>query len=109
MDSRVQDVLLLLDADLSTPPRVSLLAASVGLCPSRLEHLFRHELRKSIRAYVRHRRLLSAARMLTRSHERISTIAFRVGYNDVSNFNHAFKKQFGQSPREYRRGSSSSS
>jgi AraC-like DNA-binding protein len=32
--------------------------------------------------------------------ERISVIS--VGFGDVSNFNHAFKKRFGMPPRAYR-------
>jgi len=103
MDSRVLDVLRLLDGSWRTPPRITQLAVQVGLGQSRLEHLFRSEVKESIRAYVTRQRLAAAAQMLTASRERISTIAFAVGFNDVSNFNHRFKKHFGKSPRDYRR------
>jgi len=103
MDSRIQEVLRLLDGSWRAPLRVIELADRVGLGPSRLEHLFRSEVNESIRAYVNRQRLLAAARMLTASNERVSSIAFEVGFNDVSNFNHAFKKHFGKSPQEYRR------
>ena len=104
MDSRVQEVLRELDGSWCAPPCVSQLAARVGLRPSRLAHLFRREVHTSIREYVRIRRMRRAAELLTQSHERVSAIAFAVGYNDVSNFNHVFKKYFGASPRVYRTG-----
>ena len=103
MDSRIRDVLRVLDAEWPRPPSVAQLAAGVGLRPSRLEHLFRRDVQTSIRGYVQHRRMEKAATLLTQSHERISAIAFSIGFNDVSNFNHVFKKHFGRPPREYRR------
>ena len=103
MDSRVRSVMQRLGRDLRSVPRVAELAASVGLSPSRLEHLFRMNTNTTIREYVTHQRLRSAARMLRQSHERVSTIAFAVGFNDASNFNHAFKRMFGKAPLAYRR------
>jgi AraC family transcriptional regulator of arabinose operon len=103
MDPRVGTVLELIDRNLRSPLRVTVLAAAVELSASRLEHLFRVQTNMSIRAYVARRRLRMAARMLRRSHERVSSIAFAVGFNDVSNFNHAFKRAFGVSPLRYRR------
>lgn len=78
------------------------LARSVGLGPSRLEHLFKLDARMSIRDFVRERRLEEAALLLVGTEERISTIGYQVGFSDMSNFNHAFKRRFGVSPRAYR-------
>ena len=82
--------------------RVADLADHVGLGASRLEHLFKQEARISIRDFIRERRLAAAAELLAHSLERISVISFRVGFQHVANFNHAFKKRFGVSPGEYR-------
>jgi AraC family transcriptional regulator len=79
------------------------LAASVNLGPSRLEHLIRATLRTSIRELIRTRRIAEAARMLLTTHKRVSEISHDVGFGDVSNFNHAFRRHFGVSPRDYRR------
>jgi AraC-like DNA-binding protein len=38
-------------------------------------------------------------------HRRIADIAYAVGFNDLSNFNHAFRQHFGRTPSEVRRGS----
>jgi AraC-like DNA-binding protein len=74
----------------------------VGLGASRLEHLFKAHAKTTIRDFVRERRLMEAASQLASTEERISVISFGVGFGDVSNFNHAFKKRFGLSPRAYR-------
>lgn len=78
------------------------LAEDVGLGRSRLEHLFKVEEKVSIRAFVQERRLVEAAAILAATEERVSVISYQVGFRDVSNFNHAFKKRFGVTPREYR-------
>lgn len=39
-----------------------------------------------------------------RQAERIGTIAFACGFRDLSNFGRAFRRRFGMTPREFRRG-----
>jgi AraC-like DNA-binding protein len=95
-------VVQLLEERWSSNVRVAELAGHVGLGPSRLEHLFKQEARISIRDFIRERRLAAAAHLLTSSIERVSVISFRVGFQHVANFNHAFKKRFGVCPRQYR-------
>jgi AraC family transcriptional regulator of arabinose operon len=102
MDRRVKRVVEMLDEHLGTPLRVRDLARLVGLGASRLEHLFKEEARISIRDYLRDRRLTAAAAMLESTEERVSVISFQVGFQHVANFNHAFKKRYGISPRRYR-------
>jgi len=102
MDRRIKRVTTVLDERFKDPPSLEQLAESVGLSASRLAHLFRAEVGMSITAYVRERRLLMAAMLLVQTHEHISQIAYSVGFGDVSNFNHAFKRRFGISPRQYR-------
>ena len=102
MDRRVRQVVEILGSEWHEGVCVPELASRVGLGASRLEHLFKANVRTTIRDYVRERRLAEAAAMLTAGHERISSIAARVGFPQVSNFNHAFKKRFGMAPREYR-------
>lgn len=102
MDTRVRLVVQALEERWHSPVRVAELATFVGLGTSRLEHLFKQEARISIREFIRERRLTAAAELLERSVERISVISFQVGFQHVANFNHAFKKRFGVSPRAYR-------
>ena len=102
MDRRIKRITSVLDERYKDPPTLEQLAESVSLSMSRLSHLFKAEVGMSIQAYVRERRLLMAAMLLVQTHEHISQIAYAVGFGDVSNFNHAFKRRFGVSPREYR-------
>jgi len=102
MDRRIRRVRSVLDEQYRDPPSVHELAVMVGLSASRLAHLFREEVGMSIRSYVVAQRLHVAALLIVQTDERISQIAYSVGFNDVSNFNHAFKKRYGVSPGEYR-------
>jgi len=102
MDKRVVDVLSLLEQEWRRDHRLEDLATSVNLCPSRLEHLFKQAMNRSIREIVQGRRLEEAAKLIAATYERISEIVYFVGFRDVSNFNHAFHRRFGMSPREYR-------
>jgi transcriptional regulator GlxA family with amidase domain len=103
IDRRVQNTVAFLDDALREPGAVAEIAARVGLSASRLEHLFKVQVNVSIRAYLQELRLRRAAELLVSTDERVSQISYAVGFNDASNFNHAFKKSFGVTPKEYRR------
>ena len=103
MDRRIRRVTSVLDQQYRDPPSLDQLADEVGLSASRLAHLFREEVGRSIQSYILERRLIIAAMLILQTHERISQIAYSVGFGDVSNFNHAFKRRFEMSPRQYRK------
>ena len=102
MDRRIKRITTVLDEEYRNPPAIEQLAEDVGLSASRLAHLFRENTGTSIQGYILERRLKAAGMLLLQTHERISQIAYSVGFGDVSNFNHAFKRRFGMSPRQYR-------
>src|SRR5437016_291716 len=102
MDRRIGDILALLDREWRRDHRIDDLATSVNLGPSRLEHLFKASVQRSIREVIHTRRLEEAASLIATTYERISEIIYFVGFRDVSNFNHAFRRRFGVSPRAYR-------
>ena len=52
--------------------------------------------------FVLRTRLREAALRLIAEPERVIDIAYDCGFGDVSNFNHAFRAEFGVSPRAYR-------
>lgn len=102
MDKRVADVLDLLDREWRRDHSIEELASSVNLTASRLQHLFKSQLRRSITEVLHARRLDEAATLLATTYERISAIAYFVGFRDVPNFNHAFRRRFRMTPREHR-------
>jgi len=102
MDRRVKQVLDLLEREWRSRHRVQDLASAVNLGASHLAHLVRREANTTIREIIRRRRLIEAARLLATTHQRISEICYYVGFADVSNFNHAFRRELGLSPRAYR-------
>jgi len=55
--------------------------------------------------YLMEQRLARAHRLLCEpgaSHTAISTIAYDVGFGDLSHFNRRFRRQYGLTPRELR-------
>jgi AraC family transcriptional regulator, arabinose operon regulatory protein len=102
MDRRIRRVRTVLDEQYRDPPSIHELAAMIGLSSSRLAHLFREEVGMSIRSYIVERRLQMASMLIVQTHERISQIAYGVGFNDISNFNHSFKKRFHMAPGDFR-------
>lgn len=57
----------------------------------------------TLKEYIRKRRLSTAAHQLLCTKTPISTIAFDAAYKTHESFTRAFKKQFGSSPRDFRK------
>jgi AraC-like DNA-binding protein len=102
MDRRVREILQYLECHWQRQVTIDELARTVNLGPSRLEHLVKAYAKCSIRDIVRRRRIAEAAKLLLTTHQRVSEIGYAVGFADMSNFNHAFRREFGVSPRQYR-------
>ncbi|CAM3981951.1 HTH araC/xylS-type domain-containing protein [Bordetella tumbae] len=60
------------------------------------------ESRSSFSSVLLAERLTAARAQLICSREKISRIAYSCGFNDISNFNHAFRKQYGTTPSGFR-------
>jgi len=93
---------LLADPDLS----LRRAAEAEGVSPRYLQKLFASA-GESFSGYVRLRRLERCRiDLLSPRHAEtsISTICFRWGFNGSAHFSRAFRRQYGVSPREYRRG-----
>jgi AraC family transcriptional regulator, positive regulator of tynA and feaB len=84
----------------------AMVAAAVGLSPRYINELFSAE-GTSLMRHIWQRRLENCRReMLEPLHagHRISEIAWRWGFNDLSHFSRAFRQRYGCSPRELRGG-----
>ncbi|SMH28645.1 helix-turn-helix transcriptional regulator [Azospirillum agricola] len=88
-------------ADMRSPPSLGELAAAVGMTERRLNAGFRELFGTTAFELLRNERLEHARRAITTEEVVLKEIAYRVGYNHVSNFIHAFTARFGVPPRGY--------
>jgi len=83
---------------------ISAVAASLNVTPRYVQRLFEAE-GTTFSEFLIGQRLARAHRMLcdpTSSQNAISTIAYDVGFGDLSYFNRRFRRQYGLTPRDVR-------
>jgi AraC family transcriptional regulator len=80
------------------------LARDAGLSPYHFLRTFERIAGVTPHQYVMRARLRDAAVRLFDDPARVVDIALDSGFGDVSNFNRAFRAEFGVSPTRYRRG-----
>jgi len=88
------------DANLS----LAALAQQSGLSPYHFLRTFERLTGVTPHQYVLRARLRAAAMRLATEAGRVIDVALDSGFGDVSNFNRAFRTEFGVSPRAYRQG-----
>jgi AraC family transcriptional regulator len=103
---RVTDVVRLMEHDPDVPRPLTLraLADAAGLSPYHFLRSFSAITGTTPHQYLLRARLRRAAVRLRVEDTRILDIALGCGFDDLSNFNKAFRAEFGNSPRGYRRG-----
>ena len=106
LDPRVRDALERISRDATRHHTLTSLGAAVGLSPSRFGHLFRSELGISAIHALRVIRLRQAALALQYTSDTVEKIAEDTGFTSLSHLSREFRRQFGASPRAYRRASS---
>lgn len=81
----------------------SLIADRIGTSVRNLHRLFANS-DTTIGRYILERRLEQCAENLKNdgAYEKVSSVAYNWGFNDVSHFSRSFKARFGISPREFR-------
>ena len=84
------------------PLTVAQLARSAGVSRYHFLRLFRDAFGATPHQYLLRARLRAAATRLATEPARILDVALDAGFGDVSNFNRAFRAEFGGSPRVYR-------
>ena len=78
------------------------LAREAGLSPYHFLRTFERLTGITPHQYVRRARLREAASRLAAEREKVLDIALDCGFGDVSNFNRAFRTEFGVSPKNFR-------
>jgi AraC family transcriptional regulator len=93
-----------LEAALDAPPTLDELARIAELHPHHLMRVFRAQRGETIGGYVRRRRLEGADDALRDGGLPVVEIALRAGFCDQSHFTRAYRRQFGRTPGQRRRG-----
>lgn len=78
-------------------------AALVNLTKESFCRYFKQKTRKTYWQFLMEIRIGSACRLLQEGELNVSEIAYQCGYNNLSNFNHQFKRITLQSPSDYQR------
>ena len=84
-------------------PTLRELASMAQMSRYQLSRHFRKETGTGVRDYVRRLRLARACELLVNSKQSITETAIDCGFYDLSHFDHVFSRQFGITPREFRR------
>jgi AraC family transcriptional regulator len=100
--ARVTRVLRMIDSDPDAPHDLTSLAQIARLSPYHFLRVFDGLTGTTPHQYLLRARLRRAAVRLREEPARIIEIALGCGFGDVSNFNRAFRAEFGVSPRTYR-------
>ena len=100
--ARVTRIVRMIDRHPGAGLTLGSLAREAGLSPYHFLRTFQRLTGVTPHQYVLRARLREAAMRLAVEHARVIDIALDCGFGDVSNFNRAFRAEFGVSPRVYR-------
>jgi len=104
VDARIGAMRAFIEANLSAPLSVTMIAEHVGLSPFYAARLFGVFQGESLIAYARRRRLQNAAELLAEGEDvKLIDLAFDAGFDSQEAFTRAFKRAFGVAPGQFRR------
>jgi len=101
--ARITDSVRLIEAHQGLDLTLRSLAKQARLSPFHFLRTFEDVIGTTPHQYMRRIRLRAAAVRLSSSKMKIVDVAFASGFGDVSNFNRAFRAEFGVTPTTYRR------
>jgi len=104
-EARVSRIVRRIEGQPDTSLTLRNLAREAELSPYHFLRMFEQITGVTPHQYVQRTRLREAASKLLAGPEQVLEIALDCGFGDVSNFNHAFRAEFGVSPRQFRRAS----
>ncbi len=101
-ERRISATLRFIEANLGEPLSLQRLASDANMSEFHFLRVFRQVTGATPHQYILRSRLREAAlRLRTRSDE-VFEIALDTGFRDLSNFNHAFRAEFGVNPARFR-------
>ncbi|MBL4635133.1 MAG: helix-turn-helix transcriptional regulator [Kofleriaceae bacterium] len=106
-DPRLAKVVTVLLDDLSENWSLDKLAGVAGMSRAAFAAVFHEKLGMTPMRYVHQCRMRQAAQLLCNPALSLSEVGGKVGYADPTSFSRAFRREFGKSPREFRRAETS--
>ena len=101
--SSIEKAISHLEAHLNQPMKLEELARLVHMSKRNFSRAFQAATGYSPITYLANLRLIRAAELLRQPDENVTTVAYKVGYNDSNYFARRFHSLFGVSPRDYRK------
>lgn len=102
-DPRIQTIVEYMVTHPTESFNSSSLCKLADISQSTLQRLFKQHTGKTPREFIKELRMVTAARRLLVTDERISTIAYELGFENVAYFSNIFKSVYGVSPQLYRK------
>ncbi|WP_284242066.1 AraC family transcriptional regulator [Paenibacillus glycanilyticus] len=93
----------------SHPLSLEQISQMAGMSQSKFTLLFRQVTGQSFVEYRNMQRIQLAKQLLAATNDKIARIALETGYDDLSHFNHVFKKVTGETPSQFRKQRKSNS
>jgi transcriptional regulator GlxA family with amidase domain len=103
-NDKIQRAIGLMDQRLEEDISLAGLADELAISTRQLERLFRAHLMDSPKGYLNKMRLDRAQRLLAQTDMSVIKVASASGFQTASHFSRLFKRRFGHSPHEMRRG-----
>jgi len=100
--ARITRAVRMMEEDEDSDWTLQQLAAQAGLSPYHFLRTFEQVTGITPHQYVRRLRLRRAATQLLADRSNILDVVMDCGFGDLSNFNRAFRSEFGMSPRQFR-------
>lgn len=100
-DKKILPIIQYINDHLFDDLNIDMLAEHFYLSRFHMMRKFKHDTGMSIHQYILSKRLLVARDML-KGNASLTKICFDCGFKDYSTFSRAFKKQFNETPREFR-------
>lgn len=102
-DSRIDSLVDYLTTHANENFDCAMLSKMIHMSESSLRRLFKRYTGKTPTEFLHELRMTTAARQLLVSDDRISTIAYALGFETPNYFSRMFRQTFGVSPKEYRK------
>lgn len=93
-----------IDKNIAEKLTVEDIARHVYVSPAHLQCIFKDFYGMPIAGYVRREKMKISMELLRTTEEKVSDIAYDIGFEHESSFIRSFKREFGMTPSEVRKG-----